>query len=327
LAEENKAPQNRSITITEKEIFDFCENRFRLSGKVRPEELENKLINQDFFEVSEYLPDSFADLVILDPPYNLNKNFNNTSFREMTDDGYYDYVESFIVRIKRMMKPEATLYFCSDWKSSNPVYSVLSKHFEVKNRITWEREKGRGANTNWKNCSEDIWFCTNGKTYTFNSEAVKLKRKVLAPYRNKEGKPKDWQNEEQGAFRLTYPSNIWTDISVPFWSMPENTEHPTQKPEKLTAKLILASSNEGDLVFDPFAGPGTTAVTAKKLRRKYCIVEIDEKFSAIAEKRLKMAENDSSIQGYSQNVFWERNTLSKYKDLLRNEGENNEQTD
>jgi len=93
--------------------------------------------------------------------------------------------------------------------------------------------------------------------------------------------------------------------------MPENTEHPTQKPEKLLAKIILASTNKRDLVFDPFVGSGTTAVVAKKLGRKYVGVEIDEVYSSLALKRLDIAETDKKIQGYEDGVFWERNTLSE----------------
>lgn len=109
---------------------------------------------------------------------------------------------------------------------------------------------------------------------------VMLKRRVLAPYRDREGKPKDWMEDKNGNYRLTYPSNLWTDITVPFWSMPENTDHPAQKPEKLLAKIILASSQEGDFVFDPFLGSGTTSVVAKKLKRQYCGVEIDETYTS-----------------------------------------------
>lgn len=126
-----------------------------------------------------------------------------------------------------------------------------------------------GAKANWKNCSEDIWFATMSNEYHFDVDAVKLKRKVIAPYRDKEGAPKDWDESEDGNYRLTFPSNLWTDITLPFWSMPENTDHPTQKPEKLIAKLILASSQVGDLVFDPFMGSGTTCVVAKKLGRNF----------------------------------------------------------
>ena len=162
-------------------------------------------------------------------------------------------------------------------------------------------------NKNWKNSAEDIWFFTISDEFTFNLDAVKIRRKVLAPY-TENGKPKDWEKSENGNFRTTHPSNIWTDLSVPFWSMPENTDHPTQKPEKLLAKIILASTNTGDLILDPFAGSGTTAVTAKKLGRDFLAIESDEKFCLLAEKRLEMADADRSIQGYSDGIFWERNS-------------------
>ena len=95
--------------------------------------------------------------------------------------------------------------------------------------------------------------------------------------------------------------------------MPENTAHPTQKPEKLIAKLILASSNPGSIVFDPFLGSGTTSVTAKKLGRHYIGIEENEQYCVWAEKRLEMADNDTSIQGYTDGVFWERNTNALQK--------------
>ena len=107
---------------------------------------------------------------------------------------------------------------------------------------------------------------------------------------------------------MTAPSNLWTDISVPFWSMPENTAHPTQKPEKLIAKLILASSDENDFVFDPFLGSGTTAVTAKKLSRQFSGIEKEKEYALVALKRLEMAERNAEIQGFKDGCFWERNT-------------------
>ena len=199
------------------------------------------------------------------------------------------------------------MYLCGDWKCSAAEFTVLDKYLTVQNRIVWQREKGRGAKRNWKNCSEDVWFATVSDSYYFDVDAVKMKRRVLAPYRV-DGKPKDWQETDDGAFRMTHPSNFWDDISIPYWSMPENTDHPTQKPEKLLAKLILASSQPGDLVFDPFLGSGTTAVVAKKLGRKYCGIELNEQYCCWALARLDRAEQDAKIQGYSDGVFWERNS-------------------
>src|SRR5207247_9533302 len=166
---------------------------------------------------------------------------------------------------------------------SASIFTAASDVFEVQNRITWEREKGRGALSNWKNASEDIWFCTMSDRYTLNVETVKVRRRVLAPYRNVDGRAKDWVETDIGNFRDTHPSNLWTDITVPFWSMPENTDHPTQKSEKLLAKLIMASTNPGDVVFDPFLGSGTAPVVAREVGRSYVGIEGVEEFSSLAE--------------------------------------------
>jgi site-specific DNA-methyltransferase (adenine-specific) len=202
------------------------------------------------------------------------------------------------------LKPTATLYVCTDWTSSSIIQEVLEEFFYIQNRLTWQREKGRGSQKNWKNSTEDIWFATvSKKRYFFDAQAVKMKRRVKAPYRQ-QGQPKDWQKEKEGKYRWTYPSNFWSDITIPFWSMPENTAHPTQKPEKLLAKLILASSRPGDIVFDSFLGSGTTSTVAKKLDRQYVGIEIDPYYAAITEKRLAIAANNPHIQGFQDGIFW-----------------------
>ena len=277
--------------------------------KVSLKDIENQTVNQDLFAILDWLPASFVDLLFVDPPYNLTKSFNSGTFRERSLEEYSEWFESWFSGLLRTLKPTASVYVCGDWRSSTVIHGVLEKHLRVRNRITWEREKGRGAKSNWKNCSEDIWFCTVSDDYVFNVEAVRLKRRVMAPYTDSGGMPKDWRRTKEGGYRLTHPSNIWTDLTVPFWSMPENTDHPTQKPEKLLAKIILASSNPDDVVFDPFLGSGTTSVVAKKLGRRYVGVEIDETYCCLAEKRLAMAEQDKIIQGYDEGVFWERNSF------------------
>ncbi len=303
-----KAPRNKTVVISSEDELKYKNGLINLKNAVKKEDVMNKIINQDLFEALKYLPSGFVDLLILDPPYNLSKKFNVVKFNKITINDYSEWIEKFIVELKRTLKPDATVYFCSDWNSSTSVHLVMQKYFRVQNRITWEREKGRGSKTNWKNNSEDIWFCTCSNNYTFNIEDIKMKRKVIAPYRTSDGEPKDWLEDENGSFRITYPSNIWNDISVPFWSMKENTDHPTQKPEKLIAKLILASSNKGDVVLDPFMGSGTSAVTAKKLGRKFVGIEIDKKYCLLASKRIEMADNDLKIQGYKDGIFWERNS-------------------
>jgi site-specific DNA-methyltransferase (adenine-specific) len=303
------AKLNRTLLLDKDEIKKYSTGLVKLTKPVKIKSLVNKIVNQDIFEVIGLLPDNFVDLLFIDPPYNITKKFNQVSFKEMELFEYVKWLDSWLSKVGRLLKENASIYICGDWKSSAAIFITGSKYFQVKNRITWEREKGRGAKGNWKNCSEDIWFFTSSSKYTFNVNDVKLRRKVLAPYKDEKRNPKDWKQNDTGNFRDTFPSNIWNDISVPFWSMPENTDHPTQKPEKLLAKIILASTKKGDIVFDPFLGSGTTAVVAKKLGRKYFGVEVDEYYCCLAEKRLELAYKDKRIQGYEDSVFWERNTL------------------
>lgn len=307
-----KAPRNRTLVLTEEEKLKYSARLLALSAKVTRADILGKTINQDLLAAAPFLPSEFVDLLIVDPPYNLQKSFNGEIFKKKNFDDYEDYTRNWLQKILHTLKPNASIYVCSDWETSLCIYKVLSEFFTVKNRITWEREKGRGAKSNWKNCSEDIWFCVRSNDYFFDAEAVKLKRKVIAPYKEN-GLSKDWQEEDHGNFRLTSPSNLWTDISIPFWSMPENTDHPTQKPEKLIAKLILASSKQGDVVLDPFLGSGTTSVVAKKLNRSFLGIESNNEYACLAEKRLEVAERDQSIQGYTGGFFWERNTLALQK--------------
>ena len=312
---ENKerAKNNRTLTLLIEEIESLkCQLATEETLKENPDVL-NKTLNGDVLKMLEFVPDNFADLIIIDPPYNLTKNFNGFKFNSRSDESFDEYLATWFPQVCKKLKPNGSLYMCGDWKCTSSLQRAIEKELSILNRITWQREKGRGAKSNWKNGMEDIWFAVkNPKDYYFDVESVKMKRKVIAPYKV-DGKPKDWDQSEDGNFRITYPSNFWDDISIPFWSMPENTDHPTQKPEKLYAKLILASSKPGDIVFDPFLGSGTTSVVAKKLGRNYCGIEMNQEYCLWAEKRLQMAEKDSSIQGYSDGVFWERNSLLEQK--------------
>jgi len=311
----SRAPRNRTLTMTPEEFNQYRLRLLSLDDTAALDDVLDRTICQDAMAALDYLPAQSIDLIFADPPYNFTKQFNAVRFAGMSLDAYESWLMTWLPKIKRLLKPTGAIYICGDWRSSAAIHRVLERFFIVRNRITWEREKGRGAKRNWKNSSEDIWFATMSDDYVFHVDAVKLLRRVIAPYRDEHGRPKDWEEGAKGRFRLTHPSNLWTDITVPFWSMPENTDHPTQKPEKLLAKIILANSNPGDIVLDPFLGSGTTSVVAKKLGRHFIGIEIDETYCCLAEKRLKLAEEDASIQGYRDGVFWERNTLALQKRL------------
>ena len=304
-----RAPRNRTLTVTAGEI-PALEPLVSVVGDLRAGFRDDMLVNGDLLECLDLIPDAFFDLILLDPPYNLDKDFHGRKFSSMQSDDYEGFLRSWFGKVCDKLKPTGSLYMCGDWKCSSSMQRVIEERLTILNRITWQREKGRGAKSNWKNSMEDIWFAVKDpKHYTFNLDAVKMKRKVLAPYRV-DGQPKDWDDTADGKFRLTHPSNFWDDISVPFWSMPENTDHPTQKPEKLYAKLILASSNPGDRILDPFSGSGTAASVAKKLDRRFCCVEVNREYCLWTAKRLLLAATHPTIQGYADGVFWERNSVS-----------------
>ncbi len=211
-----RAPRNRTIQLTDDERKKYAKQLIRLAEPTSLDAILNRTIWQDMFEALSYLPAGFVDLLFVDPPYNLTKNYNLTDFKKMEVEKYEEWLDSWLGKMVRLLMPTASIYICGDWRSSSAIFNVARKYFKIQNRITFEREKGRGAETNWKNNCEDIWFCTMSQNYYFNVNEVKIKKKVIAPYRDDSGKAKDWSEEENGRYRLTYPSNIWTDITIPF---------------------------------------------------------------------------------------------------------------
>ena len=186
-----KASRNRTIELSESD-----RERLRLRVVTDSKNINHSIPHQlticgDYSRIVPELPVGFIDLLILDPPYNLNKSFNGRKFNRRSVEDYSSYLEEIITNLKPLLKDTASIYICGDWHTSASIFEVASRYFIVRNRITWEREKGRGAKTNWKNSSEDIWFCTASEDHTFNVEAVKLRRKVLAPYTDENGNPKD----------------------------------------------------------------------------------------------------------------------------------------
>ena len=306
----DKSSRNKTIDTTVEQGKEYLARCISANNIQSVETVIDKTIIGDTFSIMPLLSEKSVDLVIADPPYNLTKAFDGITFSKKSVADYEDYTRQWMSLVYPLLKDDGSIYVCCDWETSLIIGRVLGELFNVRSRITGQREKGRGAAANWKNGLEDIWFATKSNKYTFNLDAVKIRKKVIAPYKV-DGKPKDWEETANGNYRNTCPSNFWDDITIPFWSMSENTAHPTQKSEKLIAKIILASSNPSDVVFDPFLGSGTTSVVAKKLGRKYIGIEANKQYCVWAEQRLAMAESDISIQGYNDGVFWERNTLSE----------------
>lgn len=270
--------------------------------------------NKSFEESSKHIEEKSVDLFFLDPPYFISGKSKDvdleTGDRSDWDcqwdniKEYTEWTDSYLKLAYKQLKDNGSIYICISWQNSHIIHSLLQENkFTILNRITWKRDKGRGAKTNWKSMHEDIFFAVKNKNnYTFNIDDVKITKKVIAPYKNEDGTPKDWWvNEEGEKVRLTYPGNLWDEFCVPYWSMkevksyaktkktPNNflTKHNTQKPKDLVKKIIKASSNVGDLVVDYFSGSGTTAIAAEELGRNSIVFDINKTCIQMLEERIK----------------------------------------
>jgi site-specific DNA-methyltransferase (adenine-specific) len=232
---------------------------------------ENTMIlTGDCLEKLKSIQNETIDLIILDPPYNLSMD----SWDRFTSEKYIRLLELVSNECKRVIKNTGSLWCFSGWSSVEVVRQQFGRNFKLRNWIIWDRIKGRGAKTNFISTREDILWFTKSDDYTFNKQSSTIKKKTGG------------MGKKNGdAFRKL--SNVWTDISpiVP-WSK-ERMAHPTQKPVKLIERIIKVSSNENDVILDPFAGSGTTGVACKNLNRNFILIEKEPEYIDIINKRLQ----------------------------------------
>lgn len=208
-----KAARNKTIDFSLEEGHEYlercilAENGDQLKtvlqdgSTMTPDVLYDQYIIGDTFQVMKELPPNFVDLLIVDPPYNLAKDYHGNKFNAVGREEYREYTIKWVREVLPLLKKTASIYVCCDWRSSLIIGDVLQEYFLVQNRITWQREKGRGAKSNWKNGMEDIWFATVSRDYTFHLDEVKVRKRVLAPYRV-DGNPKDWEETDEGVFEI-----------------------------------------------------------------------------------------------------------------------------
>ena len=134
----DRAPRNRTITLSESDRANYSTRLLKLTNKVSASEVENRTIHQDLFEVLDFLPTNFVDLLFIDPPYNMNKTFNSNGFKEMSTDEYSQWIDCWLSKLIRTLKPTASVYICGDWRSSGSIQEIAEKYFTIRNRITWE---------------------------------------------------------------------------------------------------------------------------------------------------------------------------------------------
>ncbi len=238
----------------------------------------NKVYGDDCLKAMPKVPDNFVDLVITDPPFNIGKKYNSYN-DNMKKEDYIKWCETWLAECIRILKPTGSLYVFNYPENNAYLMPFLDKKMVFKRWMTWHYPTNTGMSpTNYTRTQHSILFYTKTKNTVFNKDTI------VEPYKN----PTDKRikeliaNGKKGRAPYdVFQFNLVKNVSK------EKTEHVCQLPEKLIEIFIKASSNKGDLVFDPFMGSGTVAAVAKKLRRNYLGCEIDKKYCEIINERIK----------------------------------------
>ena len=248
---------------------------------------KHRIIHGDAIEMLKSLPDNSVDLIFADPPYNIGKNFNGHIEKWETEDAYLEWCYEWLELCVKKLKNGGSFYVMTATQFM-PYFDVfLRKRLSIMSRIIWSYDSsGVQAKKYYGSMYEPILFCVKDKNnYTFNSNDVLVEAKTgakrkLIDYRK--AIPTVYNSEK-------VPGNVWEFPRVRY-RMEEYENHPTQKPIALLERIIKASSNEGDLVLDPFSGTFTTCYVAKELNRESIGIEIQDEYVKIGLRRLRLAE-------------------------------------
>ena len=244
------------------------------------------VINADAIDGLLLLDDNSIDLIFADPPYNIGKVFGEFIDKWQSDEAYVKWCGQWLDIAIRKLKPTGSLYLMSSTQCMPYLDIMIRKKLKVLGRIVWYYDSsGVQAKKHFGSTYEPILFCVcDKKNYTFNVSDITIEAKTgakrkLIDYRKPVPTPYNTKK---------VPANVWEFPRVRY-RMSEYEEHPTQKPEALLERIILASSNEGDLVVDPFAGSFTTCAVAKKLNRRSVGIDINHNYFKIGLRRLEIA--------------------------------------
>ncbi|MCY2997896.1 MAG: DNA methyltransferase [Planctomycetota bacterium] len=230
----------------------------------------------DCLNVLPSLPAGSVDLIVADPPYNLGKDYGNES-DSMCRDDYLTFTRDWISEAKRVLKKDGSIYVFMGFRYIARLYIVLEEELGLNFNgwITWHYTQGMGKTKGFSPRHDDILYFSKSPKPIFNLDSIRIPQKF---YRSR--------NNMRGA----NPGDLW-EFSHVHYCQESRTEHPTQKPEGLIERIVLASSNDGDTVLDPFAGSGTTLRVCQQLNRNCIGIEINPEYVDLIESRLKQAFN------------------------------------
>ncbi|MBI3152953.1 MAG: adenine-specific DNA-methyltransferase [Chloroflexi bacterium] len=244
----------------------------------------HKIILGDALEsLKSLIPDKTIDLIFADPPYNIGKDFNGRKDKWISEEAYLDWCHKWLDLCIQKLKPNGSFYVMTSTQAM-PFFDIyLRKKLDILSRIVWHYDSsGVQAKRYYGSMYEPILFCVKDKeSYTFNSKSVLVEAKTGA-----KRKLIDYRKSTPTVYNSQkVPGNVWGFPRVRY-RMDEYENHPTQKPVALLERIILASSNPGDSILDPFSGTFTTSFVAKNLGRQSIGIEIEEEYVKIGLRRL-----------------------------------------
>lgn len=277
-----------SLPVIEREPYQF-ETLF--TDRTGLEELHNEnsmVILGDSLEVMKQIKSNSVNLIFADAPYNIGKDFGNNQDKWDNVQSYISWCRSWIDECLRILCDTGTMYFMTATQHMPYLDVYVSEHYNVLSRIIWSYDSsGVQSKRIYGSLYEPILMINKSSksSYTFNYQDILVEaktgaRRKLIDYRKNPPQPYNTQK---------VPGNVWNFNRVRF-KMEEYENHPTQKPEALLERIIKASSNEGDIVLDPFAGSFTTSAVAARLGRIGIGIDMNEEYFEIGLRRTGVAE-------------------------------------
>ena len=262
--------------------------------------IEPDIITGDALEELKKLADNSVDLVIADPPYNLGKNYGN-NIDKRTFDEYLDFSRNWLAETKRILKPTGSVYVFMGFRFISYLYNIFEQELQMhfNGWITWHYTQGIGRTKGFSPRHDDILLFTKTDNFKFNLDSVRVPQKYF---------------RERNNMRGANPGDVW-EFSHVHYCNSNRQNHPTQKPEGVIERMVLASSDENDFVIDPFAGSGTTLRVCQQTNRRCLGIEINPTFVSMIQTRLS-----SPFNGFdSIDPRMERVPMDLRQESVRNE--------
>lgn len=230
-----------------------------------------KIILGDCLSELKSINDNSVDLIIADPPYNVGKDYGNSSDKQDFEE-YIEFTRNWLAECRRILKSSGTIYVFIGFRYISYLYQIMEKELGLNfiNWISWHYTQGIGKTKGFSPRHDDILMFSKSENYKFNLDAIRIPQKYYRKINNMRG---------------ANPGDVW-EISHIHYCQKGRQPHPTQKPEALIERMVLASSDEGDLVVDPFSGSGTTLRVCQQLKREAIGIEVNEQFVEQTKERL-----------------------------------------